>query len=147
VAGAVFHSGFEAQPELRAVLREADEGIRVTSADTVEEREVAEWVAFVLAGGGLLLCGGEGPLLRALNLQLLQGPVAGAATPLLTGLDPVEVAGICPVSGPGFALYRVDEDCIALGGLRGEGRVAFLGTTQPSPALAQGCLKWISRQN
>lgn len=146
MAGVVFHSGFEADPELTAALLDSGCEARVAASDAVDAEEAAELVAFVLSGGGLLLCGGDGPLLRALNLRVFEDAVGGAAKPYADGLEPVEVAGIHPVSGPGFALYRLGDDCIALGAPRGEGRVAFLGAKDPPPALALGCLKWISRQ-
>jgi hypothetical protein len=142
----VFHSDFEAGPDLRAALLDSGCEARVAAADAVGEEEAAELVAFVLSGGGLLLCGGDGPLLRALNLRIFEDAVGGAARPFVAGLEPVEVAGIHPVSGPGFALYRLGDECIALGAPRGEGRVAFLGVKDPPPALALGCLRWISRQ-
>jgi hypothetical protein len=120
--------------------------IEIVSAECVEAEEVHPLVEFVLQGGGLLVCGGDGPLLPALHLLARPGRLSGPAEPVAISGEPADLAEVRPVSGVGYTLYRVGTDCVVLGGQRGAGRIVFAGTNEPPPALASACLRWISRQ-
>jgi len=120
--------------------------IEILSADCVDTEEVATMVNRVLGGGGLLICGGEGPLLAALHFLALPGQVSGSAESA-DGTLTVHVEEARPVSGVGYVLFRVDGDCVALAGMRGTGHVVFLGHPAPPPEMALAGLDWISRQN
>ena len=48
-------------------------GVRVAGVEALELESVRELVAYVLAGGGLFVHGGDGQLLDALNLARLPG--------------------------------------------------------------------------
>ena len=96
---------------------------------------------FLLGGGRLLLCGGEGPLLARLHLTpLLDQWTAGEATGALgTAVFP----RVHPLRGVGEVLLRIGDDCVALGGVRGEGRVCYLATADPDPGILVASLDWL----
>jgi hypothetical protein len=120
-------------------------GIRSVASREVAPEEVAALVSWVVEGGKLLVRGGEGRLLAALHLIPGGEPVRGAVTPGGPDLAPVADTEAAPVSGVGYALYRIGETCIALGGPRGQGVVAYVADEDPPSDLADGCLGWISR--
>jgi len=143
-------------PELPAGLAEAlaeaglpsgggDEALRLVAASVVEGEDVAALVGFVLGGGALLVCGGEGPLLDALHLSYLPGGLSGVAEPHDAMLSAVAVDGLRPVSGVGYALYTTADGCAALAGPRGRGWVGLVGEGAPADLVAATAL-WISRR-
>jgi hypothetical protein len=115
---------------------------RVTEAREATLEEVEAVTAWVLRGGVLAICGGTGPLLAALHLtpgdEGVEGPVEAAAP----GAPSLPLEGAWPVTGVGYALYRVGERCVALAGRRGAGWVAYVGA--PEPALITACLRWLA---
>ncbi|MHC4577420.1 MAG: hypothetical protein ACYTED_08400 [Planctomycetota bacterium] len=144
--------GHEAPPGLadalqsagfRVVDRLADVSV-VTAAET-EWSAVEPLVSRVVDGGALLICGGAGPLLAALHLTPLGGPVEGEVRPVGEGLESVGAGWASPVSGVGFVLYRIGEQCVALGGPRDRGVVAYLGDAAPAADLVIAALRWIER--
>ena len=114
---------------------------RVVEAREGTFEEVEGLVGWVLEGGVLAICGGFGPLLSALSLTPDAEPVEGAVEAAAPGAPPIHVAQPWPVTGVGYALYRVRERCIALAGPRGKGWVAYVGAREP--ALVAACLAWI----
>ncbi|MHC4930699.1 MAG: hypothetical protein ACYTGV_00700 [Planctomycetota bacterium] len=147
------HSRFDVGQGLQQALSEGGHlsssetpDIEILSADCVDEEEVSAIVDRVLDGGGLLICGGEGPLLSALHLLARPGQLSGTAESA-DGARTAHVAGARPVSGVGHVLFRVEGDCVALAGTRGLGHVVFLGHPAPPLELARAGLEWISRQN
>jgi len=118
--------------------------IRVVTAGEMEPDEVSGLVAFVVNGGRLLVQGGAGRLLNALHLIPRAAAVQGPVQVVRPGLAQVADTEACPVSGVGFALYRIGESCIALGGPRGQGVVAYVGSENPPTDLATGCLEWLA---
>jgi hypothetical protein len=132
VAEALAAEGFAAEGSaLRARIVKARES-------TLEE--VGALVGWVLGGGILVICGGTGPILAALHLTPVAGPVAGPVVPA-PGAPPIDLAEAWPVTGVGYCLYRAGEACVALAGRRGDGWVAYLGA--PEPRLVAACLAWI----
>ncbi|MHC4222378.1 MAG: hypothetical protein ACYSX0_10945 [Planctomycetota bacterium] len=153
MASVRLHSRLRIGQELQQALSEGGYAsssetpeIEILSADCVDLEEVAAMVDHVLGGGGLLICGGEGPLLAALHLLALPGQVSGSAESA-DGALTVHITEARLVSGVGYALFRVDGDCVALAGMRGKGHVVFLGHPAPPPEMARAGLDWISRQN
>lgn len=120
--------------------------IVVRSADGVGWDEAEALVGFVVRGGGLVICGGTGPLLAALHLTPLPGPVRGAVEPARLGFAPLDVEEAWPVTGVGYALYRCVESgaCVALAGPRGDGGVAYVGSPDPLPHLLVECVRWLA---
>ena len=99
---------------------------------------------FLLAGGRLLLCGGEGPLLARVHLTpLLDETVSGPASGALGEHD---CPTVHPLRGIGEILLRVDDQCVALGGPRGDGFFCFLADIDPSPELLFAALGWLRSQ-
>jgi hypothetical protein len=119
--------------------------IRSVRACDVDSDGIAPLVSWVVEGGKLLICGREGRVLASLHLIPGDDPVRGPVTPGGPDLAPVADTEACPVSGVGYALYRIGETCIALGGPRGQGVVAYVADEDPPRDLADGCLGWISR--
>ena len=115
--------------------------IALVTASEMDRAEVERFVGQLVDGGGLLVCGGTGPLLSALHLTPQGDPVTGAARPCFEGLEPVAIDRASPVTGVGFALYRIDGRCVALGARRDRGVLAYVG--EPDPALVVACLRWI----
>ena len=99
---------------------------------------------FLLAGGRLLLCGGEGPLLARVHLMpLLDERVEGRA---IGALGEHDCPSVHPLRGIGEILLRVNDDCVALGGSRGDGFFCFLADLNPSPELLMEALGWLRSQ-
>lgn len=117
--------------------------IVVLTASEMERGEVERWVDHVIDGGSLLVCGGDGPLLSALHLTPRGEPVVGEMRPCYAGLEPLELDRAAPVTGVGYALYRIDDRCVALGGRRDRGVLAYVGDADPAPALVLACLRWM----
>lgn len=117
--------------------------ILVVTASEMESVEVERWVDHVVEGGSLLVCGGDGPLLSALHLTPRGEPVTGAMRPCYAGLEPLDLGRAAPVTGVGYALYRIDDRCVALGGRRDRGVLAYIGDAEPDPALVVACLRWM----
>ena len=115
--------------------------IALVTASEMDPADVERFVGHVVDGGGLLVCGGTGPLLAALHLTAQGDPVTGAARPCYEGLEPLAIDRAAPVTGVGFALYRMDDRCVALGARRDRGVLAYVG--DPDPALVLACLRWI----
>lgn len=117
--------------------------ITLVTASEMESVAVERWVDHVVEGGSLLVCGGDGPLLSALHLTPQGEPVTGELRPCYAGLEPLDLDRAAPVTGVGYALYRIDDRCVALGGRRDQGVVAYLGDADPAPALVLACLRWM----
>ena len=132
---ALSKAGFE-------VVSEAPDIVLITPGE-MEREDVERLVAYVVDGGGLLVCGGTGPLLSALHLTPQGEPVAGAARPGYAGLEPLDVERASPVTGVGFVLYRIDDRCVALGSRRDRGVLAYVGDADPAPPLVLACLRWL----
>jgi hypothetical protein len=99
---------------------------------------------FLLAGGRLLLCGGEGPLLARVHLMpLLEETVEGQSSGVLGEYDCPQVH---PLRGIGQILLRVGDDCVGLGGPRGQGFFCFLADSNPPPELLMEALGWLRSQ-
>ena len=102
---------------------------------------------FVLAGGRLLILGGGGPLLARLQLTRLMEPmdpaVAGLAEALQPPFESVQLACAHPVTGAGYALLRVGERIVALGGPRGKGHLVYAAVSNPPPELVLPALRWL----
>lgn len=135
-------------PELLQVLAEggfaATAGpatVRLVLDAELTPEEVREEVRFVLGGGTTLLAGPGGPLLAALGVTRLEGPLSGTAEPVPEGLAPLEVRDAAPVTGAGYALYRLGGACVALDAPRGRGRAVLAGSADPGFLLA--CLRWL----
>lgn len=96
------------------VARPEQARIWVVSGD---HEPVSQLVSFVLAGSGLIICGGEGPLLWSLHLLRLPG---GA------------VSGVGYVLRPGAAIAAP----------RGSGQVVWLGEDLPDADLFRQALDW-----
>jgi hypothetical protein len=124
------------------VVSEDPEIVLITPAE-MEREDVERLVGYVVDGGGLLVCGGTGPLLSALHLTPQGEPVAGAARPCYAGLEPLPIERASPVTGVGFALYRIDDRCVALGSHRDRGVLAYVGDADPAPPLVLACLQWM----
>lgn len=118
---------------------------RSVAARDMAHDEIAALVSWVVEGGRLLVRGTEGRLPAALHLFPGGEPVRGPVTPGGPDLAPVAETEAAPVSGVGYALYRIGETCIAVGGPRGQGVVACVAAEDPPRDLADGCLDWISR--
>jgi len=142
----------ELGPERRAEVAQAlaAEGFAAAEgapwARVVEAREgtfedAGQDVGWVLAGGVLAVCGGTGPLLSALHLTPVGTAVHGEPEALASGLPALPHAEACPVTGVGYALYRVGEACVALAGPRGEGFVLYV--VSPGPRMLAAGLSWI----
>ena len=131
---------------LLGALERAGDGIAMRAADAdMEPEEVRTWVDFVLGGGGLVLCGGEGGLPTALGLRATDSGYTGEVVPA-PGFEeqfaPREVDGCPTVTGAGYALLRTaGEECVLLGAPRGEGWVAFAGC--PAPFLIEA-VDWLA---
>jgi len=136
---ALIEAGYEATAD--------DPDLLLTTAAGEDADHAARLAAFVVGGGALVVCGGEGPLLAALHLLRPGEPLSGSAVPVGSGLDPLDLEAVRPVSGVGYCLYRIEEECVALAGPRGKGGVLYLGDRRPAPALLGACLDWISRQS
>jgi hypothetical protein len=132
LAEALGAAGFEVVSECPEIL--------VVTASEMEPAEVQRLVTHVVDGGGLLVCGGTGPLLAALQLTPRGEPVTGTLRPCYPGLEPLELDRASPVTGVGYVLYRIDDHCVALGGRRDRGALAYLGDPDPSPPLVIACL-------
>jgi len=135
LADALAGAGFE-------VVRNDAEIVLVTASE-MDLAEVEPFVAHVVDGGGLLVCGGTGPLLAALHLTARGEPVVGAARPCYPGLEPLALDRAAPVTGVGYALYRMDDRCVALGARRDRGVLVYVGDPDPAPPLVLACLRWI----
>jgi hypothetical protein len=140
--------GQEAAPGLEKALAAAgfpvvpeSPDIVLVTASEMDPADVERYVRHVVEGGGLLVCGGDGPLLAALHLTPQGAPVAGTVRPCHEGLEPLDLERAAPVTGIGFALYRIDDTCVALGGRRDKGVLAYVGAADPVLVLA--CLRWI----
>lgn len=114
---------------------------RVVEAREGTFEDVEGLVGWVLEGGVLAICGGFGPLLSALSLTPDAEPIEGPVEAAAPGAPPIHAAVPWPVTGVGYALYRVRERCIALAGPRGKGWVAYVGAFEP--ALVAASLAWI----
>jgi hypothetical protein len=98
----------------------------------------------VLGGAGALVASRAAPVLKAFGLHCPDGALSGLAEPVAgDGLPPVELAAAWPVSGAGYALYRLGGACVVLEAPRGRGRVVLAGSTDPRLLLA--CLLRMSR--
>ena len=97
-----------------------------------------------LEGARILVCGGYGPLTAALHVGPLGERVGGHATATRRGMPHLDHVEATPVTGVGYALYRVGPACVALGGVRGRGWAAYLGDPAPDPALAVAVLRWLA---
>jgi len=139
LAAALAGAGFE--------IAKSDPDLLLTTAAGEDTDHAARLAAFVVGGGALAVCGGKGPLLAALHLLRPGEPVSGSAVPVCPGLAPLELETARSVSGVGYCLYRIGEQCVALAGPRGDGGVLYLGDERPAPALLRGCLDWIIRQS
>jgi hypothetical protein len=105
---------------------------------------------FVLGGGRLFICGGGGPLLSRLHLTRLMEPmdppISGRATSFDAALPELELTDVPPVSGVGFALLRIGDACVAVGGPRGAGHLLYTAIPDPPKELLLGGLRWLSLQ-
>ena len=88
------------------------------------------------------LVGGKGTLGRSILKSEIERPTP-FNTYVVEGLPPVELAAAWPVSGAGYALYRLGGACVALDAPRGLGRIVLAGSTDPRLLLA--CLLRIAR--
>jgi hypothetical protein len=101
--------------------------------------------AFLLAGGRVVLLGGEGPLLARLHLTPEEKTrVEGVAESFHSGFPPVRIRPSHPVHGVGYAFLRIGADAVALGGPRGEGHFVYLAETDPEPELLLAALHWLA---
>ena len=139
-AGAAAPSLVQALRAAGVTLADGDAPVRIVLGGEMSPEEIREQVNFVLEGGATLLLASTGPLLTALHLRALDGVLNG----VVEGLEPLSLEGVAPVTGVGYALFRVDGACIALDAPRGRGRVLFAGASAPDLVLA--CLAWISRK-
>jgi hypothetical protein len=124
------------------VVSESPEIVLVTASEG-DPIDAEPFVRHVVDGGGLLVCGGTGPLLSALHLTPQGEPVSGVLRACYEGLEPLDLDRAAPVTGVGFALYRIDARCVALGGRRDRGVLAYVGDADPAPPLVLACLRWI----
>ncbi|MHC4971025.1 MAG: hypothetical protein ACYTG3_01705 [Planctomycetota bacterium] len=124
------------------VVSESPEIVLVTASEG-DPVDAEPLVGHVVEGGGLLVCGGTGPLLSALHLTPQGEPVTGEVRPCYAGLEPLDLDRAAPVTGVGFALYRIDDRCVALGGWRDRGVLAYVGDADPAPSLVIACLRWM----
>jgi len=128
----------------KAAVEARDGDVFVLTAHEMEPEEVEEWTRRVVGGARILICGGEGRLLTGLQLRRGGPLVAGPADAVHPGLPELGHVDLPAVGGPGFALYRVGEACVALGAPRGEGAVAYVGTEHPPAGLVEACLRWLA---
>ena len=102
---------------------------------------------YVLRGGRALLLGGGGPLLARLHLTRLMEPmdppVSGRAEPCDPLLPAVDLSDVHTVTGVGAALLHIGEQCVAIGGPRGDGFVFYCAAPEPPPELLLGALRWL----
>lgn len=134
VVGALREAGFSTGgggPWARAVV--AREG-------TFED--AAPYVEWVLRGGVLAICGGTGPLLAALALTPGEQPIEGQVEPAAPRAPPLPLLSAWPVTGVGYALYRIGDRTVALAGRRGDGWVICVGSAEP--LLVAACLSWVA---
>ena len=114
----------------------------------MEPDEVRRWVEFVLGGGGLVLCGGEGGLPAALGLRAIEANYSGQIAPTAGfegWFEPGEVESEWLVTGAGYALLRtVGAECVLLGAPRGKGWVAFCGRADPPPPFLIEAIRWLA---
>ena len=68
-------------------------------------------------------------------------PLHGPVEPAIDGLAPVDLVEALPLTGVGYALYRIGKRCVALAGPRGDGWIGCVAT--PAPELLVGSLRWI----
>ena len=119
-------------------VAERDADFRIMSAGEMTYEEAGAIVRFVVDGGALLLCGAGGPLPAALNLTAGAEPVEGVVHP------PIDVKRATPVTGVGYALFKIGERCIAIGAPRGSGAAVYLGDNPPPPPLVVASLRWLA---
>jgi hypothetical protein len=142
--------GQAAPAALREALARADfevvedgPDVVLVTASEMDRGDVERLVDTVVDGGALLVCGGSGPLLAALHLTPQGEPVGGPARPCCAGMEPLNLERASPVTGVGFALYRIDDRCVALGARRDRGVLAYVGDADPAPPLVVACLRWM----
>ena len=113
------------------------------AADAAEETR-----DFVLRGGRLLILGEGGPLLARLQLTRLMppmdAPVSGVAEPVQDPFEAIALNDVSPVTGAGYALLRVDDQVVGVGGPRGAGQLAYFADLDPPPALVLTALHWLT---
>jgi len=115
---------------------------RVVAAREGTFEDATSDVSWVLGGGVLVVCGGTGPLLAALALTPGGGTVEGPVEPAAPGAPPLPLTAALPVTGVGYALYRIGERSVAIAGRRGDGWVVYVGA--PEPSLVAACLSWVA---
>ena len=119
-------------------------GIRILCGAGIPLAQVPDECDRLLKGGRLLLLGGEGPLLARLHLRPLPGRVVeGRASSFHEAFPEVRIRPSNPIHGVGYALLRVGDDVVALGGPRGAGFFVHLSETDPDPALFRAALQWL----
>ena len=134
IAESLSAAGFELVDESPDIL--------VLEAREMELDEVLRHVRLVVEGGGVIfLCGGRGPLQAAFHLTPGEAPVHGPAEPAAQGLGPVDLDEALPLTGVGYALYRIGNRCVALAGPRGAGWIGCVAS--PVPALVVSSLRWV----
>ena len=119
-------------------VAERDADFRIMGAGEMTHEEAGAIVRFVVDGGALLLCGAGGALPAALNLTPGAEPVEGDVQP------PIDVKRATPVTGVGYALFKIGERCIAVGAPRGRGAAVYLGDNPPPPPLVVASLRWLA---
>lgn len=121
---------------------------RIVNGANVDDDEAQTIRDFVLAGGRLLMLGEGGPLLARLQLTRLMppmdAPVSGVAEPVQDPFEAIALNDVSPVTGAGYALLRVDDQVVGVGGPRGAGQLAYFADLDPPPALVLTALNWLT---
>ena len=68
----------------------------------------------------------------------------GTADPLQPPFEATEFRDVAPVTGAGYALLRIGDRAMGVGGPRGEGWVAFFADGDPAPQLVLAALRWLA---